>query len=555
MGAGASCESVPPQQVDGSGVEPSGKKVAKAPDLARLRRLLYIKAFNAKAPGTTIDDLFSAYKRTNAAGETVLRRDDIKRAIGLTAPWFDDLLRAYAPAPPPGAAQGAPDEVRFDYFVDFLSKGSVPPASKPCPDAAPAEDALPPLPESPSKKRVSPPLLFEQYVAADGSTDDGLGNGEVHEPDDDLASTASGAVDPASGAADRQFGRHLFPHATAGRRASEAAPPPRSPEKFAIVPHRGTALACAESFAVRRGPQKPLWRKREVVLQERIVVYTTVDAAGAVQELVETERTSTEVVHMECKETGEFAHRETSNYEQSETFNAQVVAERRGAEEYYHLKSLEDEVEFMESNGMPGREPEATPGGGEPAGFAEDANDPAQQAYDADDPDANFDPNYNPNDPNYDPNYDPNADRSFSGYVDGVYAHEGAPSGGGDGVWVPHGDDGAPDFDADAPAADGADDVARRRAAAFFQPRPRDDAAPRGADAAYFAAAERAQRRGGAEQNFDSASLQNVDGSLHGDLPHTTSNLSLLCDGPAWPHQHILDEALQPVPVEPPQQT
>ena len=89
------------------------------------------------------------------------------------------------------------------------------------------------------------------------------------------------------------------------------------------------------------------------MLQERIVQYTTVDATGAVQELVETERSSTEVVHMECKETGEFAHRETSEYEQLETFNKQVVAENRGNEEYYHLKSAEDEVEFMESNTGP----------------------------------------------------------------------------------------------------------------------------------------------------------------------------------------------------------
>lgn len=27
---------------------------------------------------------------------------------------------------------------------------------------------------------------------------------------------------------------------------------------------------------------------------------------------------------MECRETGEFAHRETTNYEQSETFNSEV---------------------------------------------------------------------------------------------------------------------------------------------------------------------------------------------------------------------------------------
>lgn len=47
------------------------------------------------------------------------------------------------------------------------------------------------------------------------------------------------------------------------------------------------------------------------------------------QELVEKETTQTEVLHMECRETGEFAHRETTDYEHTETFNKEV----RGAQE------------------------------------------------------------------------------------------------------------------------------------------------------------------------------------------------------------------------------
>ena len=42
---------------------------------------------------------------------------------------------------------------------------------------------------------------------------------------------------------------------------------------------------------------------------------------------MERETTQTEVLHMECRETGEFAHRETTRYEQMETFNEEVVAE------------------------------------------------------------------------------------------------------------------------------------------------------------------------------------------------------------------------------------
>jgi hypothetical protein len=66
---------------------------------------------------------------------------------------------------------------------------------------------------------------------------------------------------------------------------------------------------------------------------------------------------------MECRETGEFAHRETTNYEQSETFNDELVAEEKGNEEYVHMKSKDDEYEFLDSN-MPKKEtpPEPDPG-------------------------------------------------------------------------------------------------------------------------------------------------------------------------------------------------
>lgn len=89
------------------------------------------------------------------------------------------------------------------------------------------------------------------------------------------------------------------------------------------------------------------------------------------QELIEKETTQSEVLHMECKETGQFAHRETTQYEQLETFNAEVVAETKGAEEYVHLKSLEDEYHYMEStmpnkDGQDGQTPPREEGQGHP---------------------------------------------------------------------------------------------------------------------------------------------------------------------------------------------
>eukprot|EP01042_Synura_sphagnicola_P002427 gene2427-2914_t len=113
--------------------------------------------------------------------------------------------------------------------------------------------------------------------------------------------------------------------------------------KMELVPSKGLHIALNPRDAHRiPRPGKPLWRKREVVRQERTVHYTIVDAEGVLQELVEKEVSQTEVLHMECRETGEFAHRETSSYEQTELFNNEVVTEERGQEEYVHLKSEHD---------------------------------------------------------------------------------------------------------------------------------------------------------------------------------------------------------------------
>jgi hypothetical protein len=45
-----------------------------------------------------------------------------------------------------------------------------------------------------------------------------------------------------------------------------------------------------------------------------------------------------------------FRHRESSQYEQLETFNGEIVAQEVGNEEYLHLKSKDDEYEHLESN-------------------------------------------------------------------------------------------------------------------------------------------------------------------------------------------------------------
>jgi len=92
-----------------------------------------------------------------------------------------------------------------------------------------------------------------------------------------------------------------------------------------------------------------LWRKREIVIQERRTEYTKVDANGVRQDLVESEKSHTEILHMET-EGGEFAHKEKTQYEQFEKFNDDVVQQQEGSEEFVHLKSKEDEYSHFESS-------------------------------------------------------------------------------------------------------------------------------------------------------------------------------------------------------------
>ncbi|OWZ19042.1 hypothetical protein PHMEG_0006766, partial [Phytophthora megakarya] len=104
------------------------------------------------------------------------------------------------------------------------------------------------------------------------------------------------------------------------------------------------------SRAVARAPPAPgLWKKREITIQERITEYTKIDEKGQPQKLVEKERHQTEVMHMESPD-GEFAHREITQFEQTEHLNDEMVHLDHGREEFLHLKSKHDEISRFDSS-------------------------------------------------------------------------------------------------------------------------------------------------------------------------------------------------------------
>lgn len=54
--------------------------------------------------------------------------------------------------------------------------------------------------------------------------------------------------------------------------------------QFALVKSKGLTVGLTSKDSYRNPrPVKPLWRKREIVKQERTILYTTVDAEGNVQ--------------------------------------------------------------------------------------------------------------------------------------------------------------------------------------------------------------------------------------------------------------------------------
>lgn len=134
------------------------------------------------------------------------------------------------------------------------------------------------------------------------------------------------------------------------KQSASSLPLPPPPSSL----HGNQQLVCFEpsllSMRFARPPPVPgLWKKREITIQERITEYTKIDETGRAQHLVESEKHQSEVVHMESL-TGEFAHREITQFETLERLNDEVVNHESGREEFVHLKSQHDEVSKFESS-------------------------------------------------------------------------------------------------------------------------------------------------------------------------------------------------------------
>lgn len=66
---------------------------AGASSLQRARKVLVIRAYNARAPEETLFEQFDKISKKTSQGKQIIRIDDVKKALGLSkAEWFDEII-------------------------------------------------------------------------------------------------------------------------------------------------------------------------------------------------------------------------------------------------------------------------------------------------------------------------------------------------------------------------------------------------------------------------------------------------------------------------------
>ena len=66
---------------------------AGASSLQRARKVLVIRAYNARKKNETLSEQFQSMTKTDKDGQRIIRLADVKAALGLSkAAWFDDVV-------------------------------------------------------------------------------------------------------------------------------------------------------------------------------------------------------------------------------------------------------------------------------------------------------------------------------------------------------------------------------------------------------------------------------------------------------------------------------
>lgn len=316
----------------------------------RLRKAIVIRAYNLRSGDETLEEQFKSFAFPSDDGELKISLLDIKACLSFAEiSWADDMIKRLI-------GDNVRQDVLFSEFIEFLETGSCP-VSRNSLRESQSEGSL---------GGVTTTESLTRSTSAASPLNASASSSKKKKPQKDLFGKGA----PAPG---RARSKDLPPHPPGMSRVEKAlalaqAIDLQQSELLQQGEAGASSLMVHPSVLCRGSPSSSsVWRKRELVRQERTVQYTTIDVNGTLQELVEKETSETEILHMESRETGEFAHRETTVYEQRETFNDEVVGEQHGVEEYVHLKSLEDEFEYMEST-MPKKQGAGGEGGPEGEG-------------------------------------------------------------------------------------------------------------------------------------------------------------------------------------------
>ena len=314
----------------------------------RLRKAIIIRTYNKSVSNETLDEYFRKFSyhkpsEDGASDKLCITMDSIKSSLDIDGKWADDLFLSAI------KADKVIDEFYYSDFITFIECGKLPSDTK-----QPFLVSVTPRIVSSKKQQLHKHINESSSLSCDNTPRVNSKPFSKHMMAH-TATVASSSSAPNLHTAIPSANYH--PQSTDNDTGSYVSEPssPCSPTPSTSTSSPSSAGGTDMVLAERKGlsilpPGRPLWRKREVVRQERTIEYTTIDVDGQLQELVEKETSETEVLHMECRETGEFAHRETTSYEQLETFNNEKVTEQKGFEEYVHLKSADDEYEYTESN-------------------------------------------------------------------------------------------------------------------------------------------------------------------------------------------------------------
>ena len=313
------------------------KNVSTEPNLdqlVRIRRALLLRAYNLSRKnnvGRELDEQLTLSEQLKICthrhpidNRLLIEPLKLQQYLSLDAPWANKLFKDVI---------GNENEIEFKDFVEFLESGKIPNRS---------------IIKTNIQKNIEKDIVINSKSTHNTPRNDKISKS---------SSSSSVLISPGRiRSSKKSINNNINNNIINNIENDEltASPSVDSTEQLSYIDDidndnngsKGLELTLHKNEVLCQGPIRPLWRKREVVRQERTVEYITIDADGVKQELVEKETSQTEVLHMECRETGEFAHRETTQYEQLETFNDEVVVEEHGTEEYVHLKSLEDEGNY-----------------------------------------------------------------------------------------------------------------------------------------------------------------------------------------------------------------